>query len=149
MIMEINKSNIKYIEWRSTEDLHEDIHNSISELRFIKDEQMFLEDLIKGHTLQLISGTNYEESKEVILMLSKHSKKLQPLLTRLKKHSNNLQVLLDEEDVPNEMEDYKEVHYKLMFDVINYYSKFKKIKQKIFLLIKKLMKQDRQKLLLK
>ena len=148
MIMEINRSNIKYIEWRSTEDLHEDIRNSISELRFIKDEQLFLEELIKGHTLQLISGTNYEESKEVILMLSNHSKKLQPLLTRLKKHSNNLQILLDEEDVPNEMEDYKEVHYKLMFDVINYYSKFKKIKQKIFLLIKKLMKKGRQKLLL-
>lgn len=147
--MEVNKSNIKYIEWRSTEDLHEDIRNSISELRFIKDEQLFLEDLIKGHTIQLISGNTYEESKDVISMLSKHSKKLPQLLTQLMTHSNNLQILLDEEEVPCEMEDYKEVHYKLMFDVIAYHSKFKKIKRKIFLLIKQLMKQDRQKRLLK
>ncbi len=147
--MEINKSNIKYIEWRSTEDLHEDILNSISELRFIKDEQQFLEDLIKNHTLDLISGNAFEKSKEAVSKLSQHKKKLKPLLKKAMAHSNNLQILLDEEEVPGELEGYKEDHYKLMFEVVAYYSKFKKIKRKIFNLIKQIMKEGKQRRLLK
>jgi len=147
--MEINKSSIKYIEWRSTEDLHDDILNCISEVRFIKDEQQFLEDLIKNHTLELIDGNSYEKSKEVISSLSSLQKGLNPLLKKLMVHSNNLQALLDEDEVPHEMEDYKKEHYTLMFEVVAYYAKFKKVKRKIFGFIKQIFKDGKVKRLLK
>ena len=146
--MEINKSNIKYIEWRSTEDLHEDIMNCISELRFIRDEQQFLEDLIKNYTLELIGGDIYEKSKDVIGKLSTNRKALTPLQRKLIAHSNNLEILLDENDIPCEIEDYKEDHYQLMFEVVAYYSKFKKVKRGIFMLIKQIMKEGKRKRLL-
>ncbi len=141
-------SSISYIEWRSTEDLHLDALNCISEVRFIKDEQQFLEDLIMNHTLELIDGNFYERSKEVIGSLSVLRKGLRPLLKRLMVHSNNLQALLDEEEVPNEMEGYKEDHYELMSEVVAYYAKFKKVKRKIFRLIKQIIKEGKLKRLL-
>jgi hypothetical protein len=146
--MEINRSNIKYIEWRTTEDLHEDIVNCISELRFIRDEQQFLEDLIRSYTMDLLGGDLYEKSKEVIGKLSDSRKALTPLQRKLIAHNNNLEVLLDENDIPCEIEDYKEDHYQLMFEVASYYSKFKKVKRRIFNLIKKIMKDAKQKRLL-
>jgi len=146
--MEMTRSYIKYIEWRNTEDLHEDILHCISELRFIKDEQQFLENIIKNYTLALIDGNVYEKTKEVIRDLSQCKKNLSPLQKKLMAHSNKLQTLLDEVNIPNEMEDYKDEHYPLMFEVIAYYSNFKKVKLNIFNLIKQINKEGKQKRLL-
>ena len=142
--MEITKSHIKYIEWRSVEDLHADIINSISELRFIKDEQQFLEDLIINHTMGLIAGDSYELSKNAITKLSKSRKKLGPLLKKLTSHSNKLEILLDENHIINEMEDFKELHYQVMKEFNTYDSGFKKVKKQIFKLIKKILKESKQ-----
>ena len=142
--MEITKSHIKYIEWRSVEDLHADILNSISELRFIKDEQQFLEDLIINHTMGLIAGNSYELSKNVITKLSKSRIKLGPILKKLTSHSNKLELLLDDNQIVNEIEDFKELHNQLMLDFNSYNSQFKRIKKQIFKLIKKLLKEVKQ-----
>lgn len=146
--MKINTSGIKYMEWRSPEDLHEDTLYSISELRFIKDEQRFLEELIKTHTIDLVKRYAFDESKAVIADLAKLRKEADPLLKRLLAHGNTLQQLVDEEEIPHEMEDYKEVHYTLIFDVIAYYSRFKKCKRAIFNFIRQIQKQDKQQRLL-
>lgn len=146
--MEINKSNIKYKEWRSIEDMHEDSLKAISELRFINDEQQFLEDLIKNYTIDLITGNTFSKSKEVINSLSKHRKDLKPILKRTMSHSNDLQTLLDDDEIPGEIDRYKETHHDTMVEVIAYYSKFKKIKRKIFSLIQKILKQKKKKKLL-
>lgn len=147
-IMEINKSNIKYKEWRSVEDMHEDTLNAISELRFINDEQQFLEDLIKNYTIDLITGNTFSKSKEAISSLSKHRKDLKPLLKRTIAHSNNLQTLLDDDEIPGEIDRYKEAHYDIMVEVVAYYSKFKKIKRMIFSLVQKIIKQNKKRKLL-
>lgn len=146
--MEFYRSNIKYIKWLSINELHRDILNCISELRFIKDEQQFLEDLIKNYTLDLLDGTIYEKSKAVITDLAHLRNELLPLLKKSMQHSNNLEVLLDEVIIPNEMENYKEVHYKLVLEVFTFKSEFKKSKRKIFSLIKQVMKEGKQKRLL-
>ena len=146
--MEINKSHIKYIEWRSIENLHEGILNCISELRFTKDEQQFLEDLIINHTMGLIAGNSYELSKNVITRLTKSRIKLGPLLKRLMAHSNDLESLLDENHIIGEMENFKELHSQLMYEVFAYTSQFKRVKKQIFKLIKQIMKESKQKRLL-
>ena len=46
------KTHFKYIEWRDTNGLHEDTLQSLSDLRFLKDELQFLKDLVAEHTLE-------------------------------------------------------------------------------------------------
>jgi len=147
--MEINKSHMKYIEWRSVQDLHADILNSISELHFIKDEQQFLEDIIRNYTLGLIAGDSYELSKSAVTELSKSKKKLGPLLKKLTSHNNKLELLLDDNHIINEMEDFKEFHYNLMLEFNAYNAQFKSVKKQIFKLIKKILKEGKQHKLLR
>ena len=139
--MEITKSHIKYIEWRSIEELHEDILNCISELRFTKDEQQFLEDLILNHTMGLLAGKSYELSRSVITRLTKSRKRLGPLLKKLMSHNNDLQSLLDEINNVEEMEAFKIFHNQLMVEFIGYNAQFKKVKKQIFKLIKQILKE--------
>lgn len=142
--MEINKAHIKYIEWRSIEELHEEILNCISELRFTKDEQQFLEDLVLNHTMGLLAGKSYELSRNIITRLTKSRDKLGPLLKKMVSHNNDLQSLLDEINNIEEMEDFKKLHNQLMSEFVVYNSQFKKVKKQIFKLIKQVLKEKRQ-----
>jgi uncharacterized protein YbcC (UPF0753/DUF2309 family) len=142
--MEINKAHIKYIEWRSMEELHEEIFTCISELRFTKDEQQFLEDLILNHTMGLLAGKSYELSRNVITRLTKSRNKLEPLLKKLVEHNNDLQSLLDEINNIEEMDDFKKLHNQLMSEFILYNAQFKRIKKQIFKLIKQVLKERKQ-----
>jgi hypothetical protein len=142
--MEINRAHIKYIEWRSIEELHEEILNCISELRFTKDEQQFLEDLILNHTMGLLAGKSYELSRNIITRLTKSRNRLGPLLKKMMSHNNDLQYLLDEINNIEEMEDFKKLHNQLMSEFVVYNSQFKKVKKQIFKLIKQILKEKRQ-----
>jgi hypothetical protein len=142
--MEINKAHIKYIEWRSIEELHEEILNCISELRFTKDEQQFLEDLVLNHTMGLLAGKSYELSRNIITRLTNSRDNLGPLLKKMMSHNNDLQSLLDEITNIEEMEDFKKLHNQLMSEFIVYNSQFKKVKKQIFKLIKQVLKEKRQ-----
>ena len=44
-----------YVEWLSAEVMHEASRKWLSELRFIKDEQLFFDDLINSYTNHLIT----------------------------------------------------------------------------------------------
>ena len=46
--MESNKTKAKYQEWLSPEIIHKATLNWLSELKFIKDENLFFDDLIKS-----------------------------------------------------------------------------------------------------
>ncbi len=146
--MAINPTHIKYIKWRSPEGLHEDTIQCISQLQFINDEVNFLNELIKVHTLDLISGTTFEKSSVIVSKLITLQKEFKPLIEQVELHRNKLQTLMDDIDVPDEQEDYKAEHYKLMFESIGFNSKFKKLKKEIFSLISSILKFNKQKRLL-
>ena len=143
--MRKNTPTYKFVEWCSPEELHEDALNWISELEFIKDEQQFLDALIKNHTLELISGDIYSKSLKLVSELSREEKKVAYLLEVVQKHSNQLQILMDGIDQLKEEKKYKEVHYVLKIDVSRYEDDYKKTKREIFSLIKQIMKQKKQK----
>ena len=147
--MHINPSSIKYIEWRSPEGLHEDTITCLSELRFLKSEISFLSDLIKSHTLDLLSENLFEESRLIAIELSKQKKRVKPLITNLMDHSNNLQTLLDDIDIPDEEDEYKTAHYQLMFESVAILSNLKKLKRRVFRLIKKILKEKKKRKLLR
>ena len=56
--MNIQEKRHRYIEWISPEDMHAETVEWMSELRFAKDEQQFLNGLVKHYTLQLVGGDN-------------------------------------------------------------------------------------------
>ncbi|TVZ27571.1 hypothetical protein JM83_2621 [Gillisia sp. Hel_I_86] len=147
--MNTNSYKMKYKEWRNPSSLHEETIRCISELEFIDDEIQFLSDLIKEFTLELISGKNFEESKAIINDLSAYKKALKPLLKEIEIHKNDLQTLLDDIDIPDEEDDYQIVHDKLISEARAYNLKVRKLKTKIFGLIKEIMKVSKQKRLLK
>ena len=135
----------KFVEWSSPEELHEATLNWISELEFIKDEQQFLDVLIKNHTLQLISGEIYSQSQAIVSELSKEEKEIKSLLKGVRKHSNELEILIDGIDQIQEENKYKEDHYVLKIEVSRYCDNYKMTKREIFNLIMQIMKRKKQK----
>jgi hypothetical protein len=146
--MKINASSIKYIQWRDPQGLHEDTTGCISELRFAKDELQFLDDLMKSHTLDLLSTINFDESRALASEISMKEKLLGPLMKKLIAHANLLQTLVDDIEVAGETEDYKNAHYKLMFEAAEYLAKFRKLKRKVFSLIKSILMDKKKRKLL-
>ncbi len=146
--MKLKTPNIKYVEWRSPEELHEASLNWISALKFVKYEQHFLDELIENYTLQLISGKTFDKSKKVIHELSQKRKTIDPLLKKIINHHNELTIILDGIDQPTEEKKYKEVYRKLLAELNEYSNTYKEVKKKIFELVKSIIKKDKQKRLL-
>jgi hypothetical protein len=138
-------SHLKFIQWRDPDGLHEDTTTSIRDIKFLKDELQFLKDLAAEHTLELIYGTSPEESHAIIKQLTEHSKRLEKLLKSLKEHRNNLQVLMDEDDVAGELNTYKNQHYTLMMEEMDFHADLKKTKHIIFKMLSEIMKKSKQK----
>jgi len=138
-------THFKYIEWRDPRGLHEDTVRSLSDLKFLKDELQFLMNLVAEHTLELIYGESSEESKVIFSQLADHKKRLEKLLKALEAHSNKLQVLLDDTDVPGELKLYKDEHYKLIIEEMDFHSDVKKTKRTIFQMLSEIMKKSKQK----
>lgn len=147
--MKSKKPNVSYIEWKSPDELHEASLHWISELKFIKDEQHFLNELIENYTLQLISKKTFEKSKETIQEVLKKRKEIDPLLKKIIQHINGLTILIDGIDQPAEEKTYKENHRELVIEVNEYLNDYKEIKRDIFELIKEIIKQSKQKRLLR
>ncbi|MDR6301542.1 hypothetical protein [Mesonia maritima] len=141
-------THLKYIKAHDPEGLHEDTTQTLSELAFIEDELHFLRDLITENTLELIVGKPFEESRKLAEKLSSLENKEKALLKELKQHHNNLELLLDDIEVPNEVKDYKDTHYKLMMKVINFYAEVKSVKRNIFKIIAENRKKNKEKRLL-
>ena len=68
--MKTKKQIYRYLEWKSPEEMHHTSLEWISELKFIKDEKLFLSDLIKTYTLQITSLGLFEESRKLITAIS-------------------------------------------------------------------------------
>lgn len=142
------KTHFKYIEWRDTPGLHEDVVQSISELKFLRDELHFLRDLVSEHTFELIYGKPYEEAAQIGAQLLIYENRVQYLLKKLNMHSNNLQTLMDTIEVPHELKDYKDAHYKLMISIMDFHSDVKKTKRVLFEMLALIKKGNKQKKLL-
>lgn len=139
----------KIVQWSTPEELHSECLEWASLLKFIKDEQHFLDELIKNYTISLISEELYEESLKLVGELNTEEKELAKLLKRVKEHNNTFEVLLDNALDHRESAAYKETHYYLKVAIYNYTQKYRDTKTMLFKKIKKLMKQEKRKRLLK
>ncbi len=147
--MKTKNTPYRFVEWSSPDELHEVTLLWRSELEFIKDEQHFLDELIKNHTLQLISEPLYKKSLETVSDLKNEKKQLKALLEKVKDHTNKLEILVDGVNQPQEEKKYKQDHYVLKVDVERYLQDYRETKKDIFDLVKLILRKEKEQRLLK
>lgn len=137
-----------YIEWLSAEEMHEASIRWFSELKFIRDEQLFLNNLVKSFTMQLIDSKVFQDSKKVIDQLQHAEKDIISLLKKVQTHENQLEIIVDDVDQLKMEKAYLETHKELQGSMHEYTQRYREIKQRLFKLVSSLMKKDKQKRLL-
>ncbi|MFK7812965.1 MAG: hypothetical protein AB8B59_10755 [Maribacter sp.] len=138
----------KYIEWLNAEEMHEDSMRWFSELKFIRDEQFFLNNLVESHTLQLIGANIYNESKRIIERLQHAEKYIVPLFKKVQTHENQIEIIVNEVDQLKMEKAYLETHKELQIAMNHYNQQYREIKEQLFKLLSSIMKKDKQKRLL-
>jgi hypothetical protein len=146
--MKTSKTSPKYFEWLSADVMHEESKKWLSELRFIKDEEHFFEDLVKLFTLKLIDYKNYANTKALINSLKNLRNKNQELINTVIKHEKELQILLDGKDQLKEEADYKDKHRALLISVKHFFKDYRKLKREVFQIVKDIMKIEKRKKIL-
>ena len=138
----------KYREWYSAEELHEESKKWSSELEFAKDEQKFLDDMVKDYTLDIIDSDMFNTVQPVVEALSNSEAELVKLFKKIQLHENQLQIMVDDVD-QNKMENaYLDTHSDLAKEVEEYFAKYRRSKTKIFDIVSKVIKRKKQKRLL-
>lgn len=138
-----------YVEWLSAEELHYDSQNWMSKLNFAKDEQRFLQNLIKDYTLDLLDAKVFNKVKPAISDLKELENEHEQLHKKVKLHENQLQIMVDDVDQLKMEEAYVKTHMNLTIEVNNYFEKYQSVKTAIFNIISSVMKNRKQKRLLK
>ncbi len=141
-------THARHVEWLSAEEMHIESKKWLSELEFLKDEQLFFDDLIKSYTLQLIDNNHFEDSKKLVEELSHVVKRTQLLIEAVKTHENELQIMVDGINQIKEESIYKKEHRNLIEIIGEFKKTYNKLKIKLFSLIKTVMKEGKQKRLL-
>jgi transcriptional regulator of heat shock response len=142
--MKTINTKAKHTEWLSAEDMHASSKIWLSELAFFKDEQLFLEDLIKSHTLQLIDKSHFDRSKDVIDRLSQVVKQTEVLFNAVTKHENELSIMVDGIDELAKEANYKKEHRNLIELIGEFKKRYQKIKAELFALVKEVIKEAKE-----
>lgn len=139
---------VKYQVWLNSENMHRDSRKWLSELEFVKDEQLFFDDLIKSYTLQLIDSKHFAKSNEIVNELSVLQKNTDTLIKNVMKHEKDLEIMVDGINEVQKENAYKDLHTKLIITINNFFNKYRIFKTQLFSLIKDIIKEGKQKRLL-
>ncbi len=146
--MNTKRNKHSYIEWLSAEEMHETSIQWMSELKFARDEQLFLNDLVKSYTLQLVDSEVFDESKKIIDAVLKAEREVVVLMKKVQSHENLLEIMVNDVDELKMEKAYTETHWELTSEIKKYLTEYRKLKSKLFKLVSKVMKKQKQKRLL-
>jgi len=138
----------RYVEWISPEEMHLEALSWISELMFARDEQQFLNDMVKTYTLQLTDKNIFDESRKIVSGIADAEHRLTALLKLVQAHENQLEIMVDDLDQPKMEKAYKESHRDLISQIDEYLTDYRKLKKQLFGMLTKVMKKEKQKRLL-
>ena len=142
--MKTIRTQVNYVEWLSADQMHQASKEWLSELRFIKDEHLFFEDLIKSFTLQLINPAKFSHNKEIIAALTSSQKKTDFFIDAVKVHKNELQIMVDGIDQLKQEEAYKKEHRGLIVEIAEFKENYRTLKTQLFDVIKSIKKEEKQ-----
>lgn len=146
--MKTTQTETNYVQRSSAENIHDESLNWLSELLFVKDEQLFFDDLIKSYTLQLINSKHFNKSKKIIEKLVNVQKETKALIETVKAHESNLEIIVKKADQSDEEDNYKNEHEELIILVSEFFETYKSLKKQLFKIIKSIIKESKQKQLL-
>ncbi|MFX0557920.1 hypothetical protein ACOCEA_14060 [Maribacter sp. CXY002] len=147
--MKSNTTKYTYVEWLSAEEMHATSKLWLSELSFIIDEQLFLNDLVKSYSLQLAEPEIFDQSKKIISQIQKTEKEVGILIKKVKAHENELEIMVDQVDELKMEKAYIETHKELLNAMNTYTKEYRKAKKKLFIFISTIMKKEKQNRLLR
>ncbi len=127
--------------------LHTITQKCIADLEFILDEQRFLQDLLSTFFIDLCKVELLPDTRVLNQSLAESSKKCNLLILELQTHEKHLATLLESIHMKGEIS-YRESHKELITNFDQFVINNKSIKIRIFTIIKNIMKQHKQKLLL-
>ena len=137
-----------YIEWLSPEEMHQASLLWLSELKFIKDEQQFLEELVRMHTLEMAQPDLLDKSRNLTTDIRAKEKEVIGLMKEVQAHENLLGIMVDDIDQQEMEKAYRNTHRRLISEVSAYLQAYRLLKKDLFATISGLMKKSRQKRLL-
>ncbi|MBQ0786469.1 MAG: hypothetical protein KBT69_03150 [Oceanihabitans sp.] len=138
------KTQAKYLELMNATEMHEASKKWYSELNFIKDEQLFFDDLVTTYTLQLLDKKEFANNKEIVDVLNRSQKRNDELLNIVKTHINDLEVLVDNIKQPKEEVGYKKEHKELVKVISEFFIDYKSLKMQLFEIFKEILKEEKQ-----
>ncbi|CAM1359872.1 conserved hypothetical protein [Tenacibaculum sediminilitoris] len=144
--MKTTKTQLKLVEWFSAEDMHLASKQWLSELTFLKDEQLFFEDLIRKYIFELIAPNQFNKTTKIVESLSSSRKKTDDLIKIVQAHERGLEVMVDGVDQVIEEEVYKNEHRRLIIEVNEFLKGYQDLKETLFDTIKKIAKSDKKRL---
>ncbi len=138
----------RYIEWISPEEMHKTTLSWISELKFVRDEQLFLNSLVKSYTNELIEHNIYDKSKELVVGILDAENELKGLLKEVQVHENQLVIMIDDVDQPKMEKAYRDSHLELVNRMATYLESYRTLEKQLFDLLSKIIKKEKQNRLL-
>lgn len=139
--MKTNKGTI--VEWYSAERMHDMSKNWLSDLNFIKDEQVFLEELITNYTQKILEDESLTRAQTATTALYRTKRGCEKLLHQVIDHENDLKLMVDGKNEIEKETQYKEEHREISSIVSSFYHDYKAVKFEIFELIKDIIKIDK------
>jgi len=127
--------------------LHDESLKWINELEFIADEQAFLENLLSSHFLELSSSDHYEATRKLIRKLKEVEKSGRELMDTIELNNKHMATMIESLQLEYDLR-LEADHEKIQTDFDNYLVKFKYVKRKVFGIIKQIMLDHKQKLLI-
>lgn len=146
--METKSNKRKFREWFSADELHEESKKWSSELKFARDEQKFLNQMVKDYTLDIIDSDMFKSVQPVVESLNKLETDLVDLFKKIQLHENQLQIMVDEVNQEKMEEAYLDTHNDLGKEMEDYFVKYRDSKTKIFNIVSNVIKRKKQKRLL-
>jgi hypothetical protein len=128
-------------------ELHDQSVQWINEIQFMTDEQVFLEHLLSSHFLELSSSKLYETTKRLIRKLKEVETLGNDLMDKIQLHNKHVGTIIENFNKEYQVNVDRE-HQSIKKDLDSYLLKFRYIKKKIFGIIKAIMKEHKQKLLI-
>lgn len=142
--MKVKERTHRYIEWISPDDMHAESVQWLSELKFARDEQLFLNSLVKHYTIQLADAKIFKKSKEIVSAVLDAENEVITLMKKIQIHENQLEIMIDDVDQPTMERAYKETHKELMTEMQRYLEEYRGLKKRLFSLVSSVIKKDKQ-----
>jgi len=138
----IQTSN-KYIEWISAEDMHTDSLHWLSQLRFIRDEHYFFENLISSFSDELEEMDIFSSDKEIIDTITRSYRRTEQLIKVVMEHGKGLQIMVDGINQIEDEKKYKLTHRNLTVEIDSFLKEYRLLKTQLFSIIKDIKKEEK------